>query len=715
MAFEINVDVGGTFTDFYIQNGEGRSEIIKTPTTHYDLSVGFMKGVHEAARSFDLDPDGFLSRTDAVRYCTTLGTNALLERTGPKLGLITTAGFEDTIYIGRGRSWADGGSSSENKDLARISKPLPLIRPDMAAGVRERVDSAGNVVCPLQPAEVKEKLQMLVDKGAMGFVVCLLWSYSNPVHERMIKQIIEEEYPEDYLGSMPVTLSSDISPKSGEYTRFVTTVVNAYIHGVMTEELGDLINELRDGGYRRPLILVHNTGGVKKVSRTRAVYTHNAGPVAGLHGASTLGRRYGWENVIFTDMGGTSFDIGVITGGRLRTYDFIPVIDRWRTNIPAIEVKSIGAGGGSIAWINELMNNALEVGPQSAGSMPGPACYDQGGVKPTVTDADLVLGYLNPDNYLGGKLLLDPDLSREVIEENIAGPLGLDAVEAAAGIKRLVDAKMGQEVFNEVALKGHDPREFVLFACGGAGATHATGIAPYVGAEKVVVPGCSPVSGAFGASTVPTQQVWEKSRTLKLFQWATQSYLEDFVAFNEVVEELEELAYRDLALEGYGPESIRLELMLEMRFGMQYNMTKIVSPHLTVSKPEDFKDICDRFTEDYSAIYTPEATFPRGGINVECFYLTARVDRADKMEPVGESGGETPPASAGAGSRRAYWVETGGFADTPVYVFEELKAGNRIDGPALIEARHTTFVVDPGWRFTLDRYRTSVLELIRKG
>ncbi len=487
MSMTVNIDIGGTFTDFFAAEEGGRISMTKVPTTHYDLSAGFMKGMNELARMNDKGLSAFLSETGAVRYCTTLGTNALIERTGPKLGLITTAGFEDTIYLGRARSWADGGSTKENKDLARIRKPDPLISRDMVVGVEERIDSFGNIVRPLDPEEILEKLQVLVDRGAMGFVVGLLWSFLNPAHERKIKSIIEEEYPEDYLGSMPVMLSSDVSPKSAEYTRFTTTIVNAYIHGVMSQELNKLGVELRDGGYKRPLLLVHSTGGMKKVSRTRAVLTHNAGPVAGLHGALTLGKHYGYENIIFTDMGGTSFDIGVITGGRLRTYDFIPVIDCWRTNIPAIEVKSIGAGGGSIAWVNELMNNTLEVGPQSAGSMPGPACYDQGGEDATVTDADLVLGYLNPDNYLGGKILLDPDLSHEVIEKKIAGPLGVDVMEAAIRIRRVVDARMGQEVFNEVALKGHDPRDFVLFACGGAGATHACGFAPYLHVNKVVV------------------------------------------------------------------------------------------------------------------------------------------------------------------------------------------------------------------------------------
>lgn len=709
MGFTINIDIGGTFTDFFAENAEG-ARITKTTSTHYDLSVGLMKGIKELARMFGVGLGEFLSNTDTVRYCTTVGTNALIERTGPKLGLITTAGFEDAIFLGRARSWADGGSAQANKDLSRIQKPEPLISRDMVVGIRERVDSFGRIITPLQKEEVLEKLQTLVDRGAMGFAVCLLWSFVNPVHEQQVNKIIAEEYPEDYLGSMPVTLSSNVSPKSGEYTRFITTIVNAYIHGVMAEELNKLGNELRDGGYKKPLILVHSTGGIKKVSRTKAVLTHNAGPVAGLHGALTLGGLYGVKDIIFTDMGGTSFDIGVITDGRLQTYDFIPVIDRWRTNIPAIEVKSIGAGGGSIAWVNTLMGKALEVGPHSAGSMPGPACYDQGGREPTVTDADLVLGYLNPENYLGGKMLLDVDLSMEAIRKKVAGPLGIDEVEAALRIRRVVDARMGQEVFNEVALKGHDPRDFVLFACGGAGATHACGFAPYLQVKKVIVSPHSPVFGAFGASTVKIQQVWEKSRTMKIFQWSTQSYYEDIAAFNDLVNELKDQALRDLNLEGFSEDKIQFRLELEMRYGMQYNLTKVTSPHLNVKRPQDFKDICDRFTAQYSAVYSPEATFPRGGINVECFFLTAFVDSPPYRAVSCEPGSRAPGDSAKLAPRDAYWSDAGGFLETAVFDFDALLPGNVIEGPALIEARDTTYVLEPKWRFTMDGYRNGVLE-----
>lgn len=709
MGFNVGVDIGGTFTDFCSVGDDGRCTVYKTPTTHYDLSVGFMRGMRELAKRSGLAAREYLSQVHALRYSTTVGTNALIEHSGPKLGLITTAGFEDTIFIGRSRSWADGIPVHEARDMSRIVKPQPLINPDMVVGIHERIDCNGTVIAPLSRRNVLDKLQQLVDKGAMGFVVCLMWSFLNPEHERMIKQIIEEEYPEDYLGAMPVTLSSEISPKSGEYTRTMTTVVNAYIHGIMAENLNRLGNELRDGGYSRPLILVHNTGGTKKVSRTKAVLTHNAGPVAGMYGSTTVGQLGGYENIVFTDMGGTSFDIGVIVSGELRAHDFIPVIDRWRTNIPAIEVKSIGAGGGSIAWINELMGSALEVGPQSAGSMPGPACYDKGGSEPTVTDADLVLGYLNPDNYLAGEMLLDVELSRHTIETHIAGPLGISVLEAAHRIRRLVDARMGQEVFNEVALKGHDPRKFVVFACGGAGATHACGYAPYVGARTVVVPAVASVFGAFGASTMQIRQVWDVSRAMKLFRWDKQAYLDDLDGFNKVVHDLKDLAVRDLRLEGFREEQIEFCLQLDMRYGSQYNMTKIETPRLVLQGVEDVRELCELFTRCYSEIYSPEAAFPVGGINVECFYLAASV-RQERAEFHKDSLSGADARNALSGSRPACFDPAAGLMDTPVYDWPALMPGNVIHGPVLIEAPETTYVIERGWTYTMDPWRNGILE-----
>jgi N-methylhydantoinase A/acetophenone carboxylase len=707
----IGVDVGGTFTDFCMVSDDGRMRVAKTPTTHYDLAVGFMKGLKQLARESGSDLGVLLGQVESIRYSTTVGTNALIERTGPKLGLITTAGFEDTIFIGRARSWADGGTPEANRDLARIVKPQPLIAPDMVVGVRARMDDNGKVVAPLDRADVLEQLQTLVDRGAMGFVVGLLWSFVNPDHEREVKRIIEAEYPEDYLGAMPVFLSSDISPKGGEYTRMMTSIVNAYIHSTMAEELNKLGVELRDAGFGRPLVLVHNTGGTKKLSRTRAVLTHSAGPVAGLSGAALVGAISDESNIVFTDMGGTSFDIGVIADGRIRTQDFIPVIDRWRTNIAAVEVKSIGAGGGSIAWVNRELGGTLEVGPRSAGSMPGPACYDQGGTEPTVTDADVVLGYYNPDNYLGGDLLLNPELALEAVQKHVAHPLGISATEAAWRIRRLVDAKMGQEVFNEVALKGHDPRRFTVFAGGGAGAAHACGIAPHIGAARILVPAVSSVSGAFGAATMKVSELWEKSRRLRIFEWTSQKYCEDLDAFNGVVRELVDLATRDLRLEGYADQSMRFDLDLEMRFGSQYNLTKIRAPRLYLESTDDYRVLGEHFVQRYGEIYSPEATFLAGGINIESFCVSAWIEPAPFTLAASALADPAPPASASVGQRPACWHPADGFVDTPVYDLARLLPGNVVVGAAILEARETTYVVEPGWSFRMDAWRNGVLEV----
>ncbi|RLL63597.1 hydantoinase/oxoprolinase family protein [Paenirhodobacter hankyongi] len=706
MTYDVGIDIGGTFTDLCAIAEDGTLITAKSPTTHYDLSVGLIRGLRELGKRAGLAQDSFLGQVEALRYSTTIGTNALIERKGPRLGLITTAGFEDTIFIGRSRSWADGMAFHEIRDMAVIRKPEPLVAPDMVMGLSERLDCNGRVIRALDPDELREKLQTLVDRGVQGIVVSLLWSFMNPAHEREIRRIIEEEYPEEFLGSMPVTLASEVSPKAGEYTRTMTALVNAYIHGVMMQELGDLTHNLRRANYRRPLILVHNTGGSKKVSRTRAVLTHNAGPVAGMYGAALIGAQEGVKDIVFADMGGTSFDIGVLAGGVLRAQDFIPVIDRWRTNIPAIEVRSIGAGGGSIAWINQAMGGQLEVGPQSAGSVPGPACYDQGGQEPTVTDADLVLGYVNPDNYLGGAMLLDPDAAHEAIRSRIAEPLGISVLEAAWRIRRLIDARMGQEMFNEVALKGHNPRRFAVYACGGAGAGHACGFARHVGATTIIVPAMSSVSGAFGASSMEIRQVWEQSRSLRLFDFRTQTYLADPEALNAVIADLTDRATRDLKLEGFDADRIAFTLEFDMRYGSQYHLTRVTSPTLSFAGADDFRALCDRFEAQYATVYSPEAAFPSGGIAIEAIFVTAAI----RQEPRRLNGSDETPHHPEPGAiRPACFDAAEGMVDTPVHDWTALRPGAEIPGPAIIEAPDTTYVIEPGWIYRMNRLRNGII------
>ncbi|OGO14751.1 MAG: hypothetical protein A2Z02_06950 [Chloroflexi bacterium RBG_16_48_7] len=712
MSYSIHVDVGGTFMDFFVSDNS-KHVISKVPTTTYELGAGFLRGVEDCAVQLGISVEDFLANTESIRYSTTIGTNAMLQHKGPNLGLIATAGYEDTIFIGRGRQWADGMAHSEVKDMTKIQKPVPLIPRKMVVGVRERIDCFGNIIAPLVKEEVLDKVRYLVDNGARGFVVCLLWSFLNPDHEQEIKRIIQEEFPDIYLGNMPIILSSEISPKEGEYTRTMTAIVDGYMHSELAQEMSSLAEHLRERGYTKPLLLVHNTGGSKKVSRTKAVNTHNASPVAGLCGALYVSKVCNLPNVVYTDVGGTSFDLGLIVKGTLPFYDLFPVIDRWRTQLRAIETISIGAGGGSIAWLNPLLGNRLEVGPMSAGAMPGPACYDLGGEDATVTDADVLLGYVSPDYYLGGRMKLNRVKAQKAIKA-LADKLGASEIATATMIKRVVDVKMGQEIFKRVALAGYDPGEFTLFACGGAGPMHCCGYAPPAGLTKILTSPFSPVFGAFGVGTLDVKHIYDKSRHIKVFDFTTQTYFSEFEMFNAVIRELQASAIKDMRLEGFPEDRVIFTLALEMRYGTQYSYTRVQSPLTAINNEEDARRLCDAFTETYSKNYGLESAFPEGGIDVETFMLTAHVPGTNFPMKKYKLENAIPPGESIKGEREAYWDELGGFKKTTVYCWERLKAGTIIDGPAIIEAENTTYVIAPGWRYKVDQYLNGFIELMKK-
>ena len=708
MRATIDIDIGGTFTDCFI-TADGKITLTKTPTTGHNLSVGFMRAIREGAERLGLGLPDLLKETDIIRYSTTVAMNKLIERKGPRLGLITTEGFEDTIFIGKGSQWADGMTVKEQRNLARISRPSPLIPRELTVGAKERVDSSGNIARPLNEQDVLQKVQYLVDRGVRGFVVSLLWSFANPTHEQRIREIIRQEYPEVYLGSMPVLLSSDVSPKRFEYTRTMTTVLNTYLHQTMEEELAGMGDELRDFGYRRPIMMIHNTGGMAEVYRTAAVDTYNGGPVAGLMGGAYLGKVYGFRNVVVTDMGGTSFDLGLVVEGSTRFYQFNPVVDRWLVDRTILDTHSIGAGGGSIARVNPFLANRLEVGPESAGSMPGPAAYDQGGRECTVTDADVVLGYINPDYFHGGRMRLSKERAARAIRERVARPLGVEVEAAAYLIKKIVDANMGNEILRQTVLKGYDPREYMLFAYGGAGPTHCCGYGAHVGAQKIVTFPYSPVFCAFGSATMDVVHIYERSKRIPLVKPVTREYFTDYEEFNGVVRSLQEKAARDIRSEGFADEEVLLSLELDMRYGGQLNIKRTISPKLFLSSPEDAEAVYEAFAREYSQAYSPLGLFPEGGVDIENFVLRATIPRPKHEFPTFAARGPDP-SRALKGKREAFWEMARGFQPTNVYDQSLLECGNIIEGPAIIEAEDTTIVLPPGKTYTIDRYLNGVIE-----
>ena len=698
----ISIDIGGTFTDCYL----GLNDSVawgKAATTPEDFSRGFLNALEDASRGLHLEVKDLLAQATLLRYSTTIALNALLQRSGPRLGLITTRGHEDMLFIGNGRAWGDGLPVREQRRVAQAQMPEALIPRDMVVGLSERIDMFGQVVRPLIDEEVLDALQYLVDRGVQGIIVSLLWSSANSQHEQAVKRIINEEYPEVYLGNIPVLLSSEVVPKWREYTRTTTTVLNGYLHGEMTNQLMGIGDRLRDLGYKKPLQMVQNTGGVAKLSRTRVVDTYQSGPVAGLMGSGARARDLGMSNVICTDMGGTSFDLGVLVEGKPRFFSTRPVIDRWAVDLPLLEVQSIGTGGGSIAWLNKAFGNRLEVGPASAGSMPGPACYGLGGSDATVTDADVLLGYLNPDNFLGGRIELEAEEAHRAIRRSIAEPLGISVEQAAFSIKRVVDEKMGLEIFKEVVLKGFDPRDFVLFAYGGAGPAHCCGYAQALGIRRIFLFPESSVFCAYGASTLDVAHIYERARPMVLFEPSDRSYLQDFAAFNEVVDELESDLRRDMMAEGLDLGKMRLALELELRYGSSPVTQRIPCKALHLKGQQDVEELYRDFRSHLMNLSFGVA-LPEAPVRIETFALhgsiRAREGATDRPDSTVERKRDKQPISPRS-ERNVIWDSSLTRINTPVYLVDELSEGDLIVGPAIGEARDTTYVIPPGWELSV--------------
>ena len=702
----IDIDVGGTFTDMVL-NYQEQTIIRKVPTTPYDLSVCFSNVINEGAQALGMPMEGLLPKIDMIRYSTTVALNRLLERKGPRLGLITTEGHEDTTLIGRGAQWIDGTRVQERRNLSVQNKPEPLIPREMIVGIKERIDSGGQVLRPLDENDVREKVRYLVSKGARAFVVSLLWGFLNPVHEKKVKEIIRSEYQEFHIGYMPVVLAGQVVGKLGEYERTMAAILDAYLQRSMQIELSTCWDKLRERGYKRSLSMIQSSGGIAEVFKTAASRTFNSGPVSGLMGAHHVAKALGIHNVVMADMGGTSFDVGLVVKDSVRSYDFRPVIDRWMVGITMIKTLSIGAGGGSIAWLNKLLRNQLQVGPKSAGSMPGPVCFNRGGAEPTVTDADVVLGYINPEFYFGGKLVLQKQKAFNAIRDKIAKPLGMGVEEAAAIIRKIVDGNMSSAIMKEVHLRGYSPEEFILFAAGGAGATHVEGFRADI--PKAVIFPFSPVFCAYGSSTMDIMHVYEHSRKLTLMEPVTHKLSQDYDKFNSAVDQLIENAKRDLAGEGLDPAGAALVLELDMLYGGQFHVKRTLSPLLFIKSEADVKAICDAFEKEFSEAFSPFVVNPDGGVFVDSFVLKAIVPTKKVSLPKMQTEGPKPDAAL-KGTRPVYWQDKRDFCTTKIYAFEGLKPGNVIEGPAVVEGEYTTLVVPFPLRFSIDEHGLGILE-----
>lgn len=692
----VGVDTGGTFTDLVAMDEAGVLATAKVPTTPGELERGVVEGLVLLAAERGVTLEGFLGEVVSFGYGTTQATNALIERNGARTGLITTAGFGDTILIQRLMGFAAGIPTERLGRFSLRRYPSPVVPKPLIREVPERIDQAGEILHPLDEDAVRRAAGELLDLGVEALAVSLLWSFRNPVHERRIGEIVRELAGERAF----VTLSSEVSPVIGEYERTATTVLNAYLGQAAGRHLGQLDGALRSNGFRGVLRVLNSIGGVMSAedAALRSVLLLTSGPTGGVTGSRYLAQAMGHENVITSDMGGTSFDVSLIIGGR-PAISAVTEVGRYHIATPMIDITTVGAGGGSVVTVRDGL---IRVGPESAGAHPGPVCYGRAGERVTVTDADLVLGVIDPEHFLGGRMRLDEEAAERAIREQVAEPLGLSVEEAAAGIRRIVDSNMANTLREVTIGRGHDPREFVLYAYGGAGPTHSAGYGRELGVRQILIPATSPVHSAYGA--LASDVLYSAERSLPMTSRASG---EDFdaSAIEAQFETLEDRCRRMLAAHGLGDEESRLGRFVDMRYRMQTHELIIPVPDERVDEAA-LAALAARFERTYEETYGEDSGYSVAGIEIETFRVEA-VGRTRK--PSLAAIPERTPAPPR--ERLIYDLESGARVSHAVVEWAELPAGHRVAGPAVIEHATTTIYVASGQSAEVDRFGNLVIEM----
>jgi len=692
MGFVVGVDVGGTFTDGVAIDSDGTIVSAKTPSTPPDYSAGVFNVLALLGEQFGLTREQFLARTNHIAHGTTSSLNALVMGKVPPVGFITTKGHGDSISIMNVEGRYLGRSAQDLQNVLGHRKPPPLVTRNLLKEVTQRMDREGNVLVALNEQEVRAAVRDCVAQGVKAIAVSLLWSFRNPAHERRVREIITEEAPDIY-----VALSSDVSPRIREYARHATTIMSTQIGPGLRDYLRNLEKGLRKEGLTGPLLVMQSSGGAITAEEAPSTAITTVGSVltGGVVGAMQLARQLGHRNVMATDVGGTTFLAGLIVDSEpVRAGQTI--INQSPVNVPTLRVEAIGSGGGAIAWIDAGGN--LQVGPLSAQAVPGPACYGAGGTEPTITDANLVLGILPSRGLLGGQRPLSLELAREAIKRRIADPLGLSVEEAAAAIYVVQNAQTA-DLLRKVAVEsGHDPRDFVVYAFGGAGPAHCAAYGAAVQASEVLVP-LGPVASAFSAFGLAASSI---NVTRELSDPAVVPLDPERVA--EKFGRLEEEVSAVLARQGIRFVGTELHRELDMRYGMQ--MGEVAAPvaggNVTAAT---LQDAVDAFERKYSQLYGEGSGFRDAGIQA----LTYRV-RGVGLLPVSPELPEIAPANGtpveeAIAERRPICLDIDrGYVDTPAYDYTRLRAGHVIVGPAVIQVPTTTVVVPRGMHGTIDRF-----------
>jgi N-methylhydantoinase A len=670
MKYTIDIDNGGTFTDGFF-TGEARIEWVKVDTTPHDLSVCFFKCIEEGAKKFDVTVPHLLHETEVIRFSTTHATNTLIQRSGPRLGLIVTRGFEESLYSSTARSPA-----------------LDFIIPsEMVIGIEEQQGKDN-----LDIEQVRLAIRNLLGRGARIIVVSLQGAHIEPANEFTIKQISDDDYPKHYLGAVPLLLSSEVSTANDDASRTNVALLNAYFHPDMVRFLYKAEDDVRNIGYRQPLLVVHADSGVSRVAKTTAIMTYNSGPSAGVLGTTFMSKMYNLPYIVSMDIGGTSADIGLVIEGR-HGYRRKTTVEEIPVKLPAIEVYPAAAGGGSIARPTNTKH--VQVGPDSAGAIPGPACYGLGGTEATATDACVVLGYIDPDYFLGGRRQLDAGVAREIIGEKVAEPLGLPVEECSRLITEAMEDICADDIKNLIKEKGYNPGDFVLFSFGGAGGLYCCGIADKVGIPKIYCSRFSSVFSAFGSSCADVLHSYESPSRISIERRMSQPQIQEF---NDTLKTLTNSALRDMRGEGFPPEKVSLSLELELESDTAPLLFEC--PASMIQGNEDIAKIFDAFNRQNDGADVEE-------LKISSFRLRATCPVVHPELASYKAAGESPQKAL-KGHRDVYWRDR--FVRTAIYEQQKLECGNVITGPAVIESENTTVLLPEGKKYTVDNLRNGVIE-----
>lgn len=690
--YRLGVDAGGTFTDFILADRGGGLRIFKTLSTPQDPTQAIRNGLALIEEEIGVSPRELISNSDLCINGTTVGLNALITHTGAKTGLIATAGHEDSIEIRLGHK-EDGYRYDPDYPPATMLAPRWLRR-----GVRERVASTGAVHTPLNEEDVRDACRHFIASGVESVAISFVWSILHPEHEQRAAAIVREMMPD-----VPLTVGSVLYPQMREYTRTSTAIVNAYLAPILSRYVQAVDGYFQSLGASQPVRYFQSNGGLAQgaVVTDQSVYAINSGPASAPRAALNLGQPYGLRDIITVDMGGTSFDITLTRNGEANVAKDVDFL-RYRVGIPMIQVETLGAGGGSIGWIDSM--GLLQMGPQSAGSEPGPACYGKGGTLPTTTDANLVLGYLNARGLVGGRLPLDVGKSREAIRTHLADPLGISVEQAAYGMFTIVNNNMVNGIRRVSVERGYDPRDFVLNCAGGATGAHVTGLAREMGIDRVLISKLASGLCAFGQ--IISDVKYNHMATVAVRLEGDEAARTLDAAFAR----LEEKGRAELVEDGFAPADISIRRSLDMRYvGQIHECTVRVDP-FTIDAAA-LEDIKDAFHARHKELYTyAEPGSPVEVVNIESA-VSGHVEEPARMVIAAGQGA----AQALKEHRPMIFDASGTARDTPVYDGGRLGAGDHLAGPAVIEEVTTTLVIEPGWSVTLDEGGVYVITADKAG